>query len=77
MNEKNWRSRPEFHALAAAALNGMIGPFNRAGFMEGGSHHQIAFFKCFAAFLILLIFCSSQKNSDQNSYPCGHQPRNS
>lgn len=51
------RNRPEFFALTAAALNGTIGPFNRLGFMNGASHHEIAFLKCFIAFLMLLGFC--------------------
>lgn len=57
MNSFRWRVRPELFALAAAALNGTIGPFNRLGFMEGGSHQQIAFLKCFIAFLVLLTIC--------------------
>ncbi|MBB6262094.1 drug/metabolite transporter (DMT)-like permease [Paenochrobactrum gallinarii] len=53
------RTRSELFALTAAALNGTIGPFNRFGFMDGASHHEIAFLKCFIAFLILLSFCTA------------------
>ena len=48
------RLRPELLALLAAVANGTIGPFNRFGFIAGATHHQVAFFKCFGAFLILI-----------------------
>jgi len=51
------RLRPELFALLAAMANGTIGPLNRFGFAEGATHHQIAFFKCFGAFLIVLVIC--------------------
>lgn len=53
--------RPEYFALAAAALNGTIGPLNRLGFAQGASHNQVAFFKCFLAFLVLLAICLANK----------------
>ena len=49
--------KPEFFAFFTAIANGTIGPFNRFGFAEGATHHQIAFFKCFGAFLIVLGIC--------------------
>lgn len=52
-------SRPELYALIAAILNGTIGPLNRLGFLNGASHHQLAFMKCFGAFILLLAICIS------------------
>ncbi|WGK68575.1 DMT family transporter [Candidatus Haliotispira prima] len=45
------------YALIAAALNGTIGTLTRLGFTMEATHHQIAFYKCFLSFLLLLIFC--------------------
>lgn len=53
--------RPEYFALVAAALNGTIGPLNRLGFSQGASHNQVAFYKCFLAFLVLLVFCLARR----------------
>ena len=47
----------EVCAVIAAALNGSIGSLTRFGFHGGASHDQVAFWKCFLAFLALLIFC--------------------
>jgi drug/metabolite transporter, DME family len=41
----------------AAALNGTIGTFTKLGFSASATHHEIAFLKCFAAFVVLLAFC--------------------
>jgi DME family drug/metabolite transporter len=49
--------RAEVFAVIAAALNGSIGSLTRWGFHGGASHDQVAFWKCFLAFLALLIFC--------------------
>ncbi|MBE8598131.1 DMT family transporter [Xenorhabdus sp. BG5] len=49
--------RAEFYALTAAALNGTIGVFTYFGLNSGISHSQVAFWKCFIAFLVLLIYC--------------------
>ncbi|PHM74445.1 DMT family transporter [Xenorhabdus kozodoii] len=49
--------RAECYALTAAMLNGTIGIFTHFGLNSGISHHQVAFWKCFIAFLILLIYC--------------------
>ena len=54
------RLRPELFALLAAIANATIGSFNRFGFAEGATHHQIAFFKCCGAFLLLLALCLLQ-----------------
>ncbi|WP_237385705.1 DMT family transporter [Xenorhabdus sp. Sc-CR9] len=48
--------RAEFYALTAAALNGTIGVLTHFGLNSGISHHQVAFWKCFIAFLILLVY---------------------
>jgi len=47
--------------LAAAALNGTIGIFTRFGFEAGATAHQMAFWKCFGAFLVLLTYCLCRK----------------
>lgn len=49
--------RAEFLALAAAVVNGMIGPLNRIAFAEGATHQQIVFLKSFGAFAVLLSIC--------------------
>lgn len=54
-------NRPEFCALMAAMLNGTIGVFTRFGFAEGATHHQVAFWKCFIAFMLLLSYCAVRK----------------
>ncbi|MFK7867340.1 MAG: DMT family transporter [Alphaproteobacteria bacterium] len=41
-------------ALIAAFLNGSIGALSRYGFYFEATHHQLAFYKCFFAFLLLL-----------------------
>jgi drug/metabolite transporter (DMT)-like permease len=48
--------RPEIYALIAAAMNGSIGALTRVALAGGVSHHQIAFMKCFLAFILLLLF---------------------
>ena len=45
----------DFFALGAAGLNGTIGVLTKFG-LENTSHHAIAFWKCFGAFLLLLAF---------------------
>ncbi|RMO11177.1 hypothetical protein ALQ47_01686 [Pseudomonas cichorii] len=50
--------RPEFFALIAAILNGTIGVFTRMGFAHGASSNQIAFWKCFGAFLVIALYCA-------------------
>lgn len=45
----------ELFALGAAGLNGTIGVLTKFG-LENTSHHAIAFWKCFGAFLLLLAF---------------------
>ncbi|AQS42007.1 MAG: EamA-like transporter family protein [Candidatus Tokpelaia hoelldobleri] len=54
-------NRPEMFALIAAMLNGIIGVFTRFGFTEGATHHQVAFWKCFIAFVLLLFYCTWRK----------------
>jgi drug/metabolite transporter, DME family len=49
--------RAEIYALLAALSNGAIGPLNRFAFEGGASHHQVAFLKCFGAFIVLLVWC--------------------
>ncbi|KER02534.1 DMT family transporter [Photorhabdus temperata] len=49
--------RAECYALTAAALNGTIGVLTYFGLNAGASHHQVAFWKCFIAFLILVVYC--------------------
>lgn len=49
--------RAEIYALLAALANGTIGPLNRFAFQGGASHHEIAFLKCFGAFVVLFVFC--------------------
>jgi drug/metabolite transporter (DMT)-like permease len=44
-------------ALAAAALNGLIGPLTKLTLQEGVGAPQIAFTKAFTAFLLLLGYC--------------------
>ena len=48
--------RAEVYALMAAAMNGSIGTLTRVVLAKGVSHHQIAFMKCFLAFLVVLAF---------------------
>ncbi|MEQ1963958.1 hypothetical protein ABLB69_12475 [Xenorhabdus khoisanae] len=48
--------RAEFYALTAAMLNGTIGVLTHFGLNSGISHHQVAFWKSFIAFLILLVY---------------------
>ncbi|RMQ41286.1 hypothetical protein ALQ04_03910 [Pseudomonas cichorii] len=50
--------RPEFFALIAAVLNGSIGVFTRMGFAHGATSNQIAFWKCFGAFLVIALYCA-------------------
>ncbi len=50
--------RPEFFALIAAILNGTIGVFTRMGFAHGATSNQIAFWKCFGAFLVIALYCA-------------------
>ena len=57
------RLRPELFALLAAIANGTIGPFNRFGLAEGATHQEIAFFKCFGAFMIVLILCMAKREA--------------
>src|SRR5207245_963014 len=49
-------------ALMAAGLNGTIGTFTRFALGSGASHHQVAFWKCFMAFVILLGYCLSSRS---------------
>jgi drug/metabolite transporter, DME family len=49
--------RPEILALLAAMANGTIGPFSRIAFEAGAGHAEIAFFKCFGAFIIVASIC--------------------
>ncbi|MGR6429698.1 hypothetical protein ACU5AY_02160 [Rhizobium sp. PAMB 3174] len=49
--------RPEILALLAAMANGTIGPFSRIAFEAGAGHAEIAFFKCFGAFVIAASIC--------------------
>ncbi|MBX8485085.1 DMT family transporter, partial [Pseudomonas cichorii] len=53
--------RPEFFALIAAILNGTIGVFTRMGFAHGATSNQIAFWKCFAAFLVIALYCATSQ----------------
>jgi drug/metabolite transporter (DMT)-like permease len=53
--------RAEVLALSAALTNGMIGPLNRIAFAAGGTPQQIAFFKCFGAFALLLGYCLAHR----------------
>lgn len=53
--------RAEVLAVFAAMSNGLIGPLNRIAFAWGGSPQQIAFFKCFGAFVLLLAYCLSHR----------------
>lgn len=53
--------RPEFYALIAAILNGTIGAFTRVGFAHGATSNQIAFWKCFAAFLVIALYCATSQ----------------
>ncbi len=57
---RHFYQRAEFFAIAAAALNGSIGPLTKLGFEFGASHHVIAFLKCLSAFLLLLTYCLLQ-----------------
>ncbi|GFM87225.1 hypothetical protein PSCICO_26240 [Pseudomonas cichorii] len=50
--------RPEFYALIAAILNGTIGALTRVGFANGSTSNQIAFWKCFGAFLVIALYCA-------------------
>lgn len=55
----NKLNRAEFFALIAAILNGSIGIFTRFGFNNGLTPNTLAFWKCFGAFLLILIYCFS------------------
>jgi drug/metabolite transporter, DME family len=46
--------RAGVYALIAAAMNGSIGALTRVALTSGISHHQIAFMKCFLAFVVLI-----------------------
>lgn len=48
--------RAECYALLAAAMNGTVGTLTRYGLSVGASHHQVAFWKSFIAFLVLLTY---------------------
>ncbi|VVE86791.1 membrane protein [Pandoraea bronchicola] len=49
---------PERCALIAALLNGTIGVLTRTGFDQGATPAQIAFWKCFGAFLLVCGLCA-------------------
>lgn len=64
--------RPEIYALLAAIANGTIGPLNRFAFSAGATYGQVAFFKCFLAFLGLLAFCLTRKRLRQQVMALSH-----
>ncbi len=67
------RIRPELFALFAAMANGTIGIFNRYGFANGATHHQIAFFKCVGAFAVVLCLCLLSRQNRAEVAALRHQ----
>jgi len=55
----------ELYAVGAAVLNGTIGVLTRFCLAGGASHHQIAFLKCFLAFLLMFAFSLSDSSRRQ------------
>jgi drug/metabolite transporter, DME family len=55
-----------FFALSAAFLNALVGVLSLASFANGMSSAHVAFYKCIAAFLMLSILVSINKNHRNN-----------
>lgn len=67
------RARPELYALSAAILNGTLGSWNRLAFRGGTSYHEIAFLKCFFAFLVVLALCAVDPGRRRQVVALRHQ----
>ncbi|VVD66516.1 membrane protein [Pandoraea iniqua] len=52
---------PEVFALIAAVLNGTIGPLTRVGLGHGLTPTNIAFWKCFGAFVLIASYCCARR----------------
>ncbi|KMJ44825.1 membrane protein [Xenorhabdus khoisanae] len=65
--------RAEFYALTAAMLNGTIGVLTHFGLNSGISHHQVAFWKSFIAFLILLVYCLTKPSERRIFFSLRHK----
>ncbi|PHM38984.1 membrane protein [Xenorhabdus mauleonii] len=70
---KAFYRRAEFYALTAAALNGTLGVLTHFGLNSGISHHQIAFWKCFIAFLILMAYCMVKPSERKTVFALRHK----
>lgn len=52
---------PAIYALIAATLNGTIGTFTRVGLGQGLTPTNIAFWKCFGAFVLVAGYCVARQ----------------